>query len=143
MINRIRFTTGVLLLTLIPQFISAADQTAQKVVYHLDAAANARWAMLLARAHLGQNERAQIVVVAHGPGIDFLLEDAEDRSGNPYEPDVMELTTQGVRFSICEATPKVREIDPARVIEGVARIPSGAYEIVRLQTEEDYAYLKP
>lgn len=55
----------------------------------------------------------------------------------------MELTNQGVRFSICEATLKAREIDPGRVIEGVARIPSGAYEIVRLQTEEEYAYLKP
>lgn len=139
MIDRIRRATAVMLFSLIPLFVVAADQTAQKVVYHLDDAGNAGWAMLLARAHLDQNEKAQIVIVALGPGVDFLLEDAEDQRGNPYDPAVMELMSRNVRFSICEATLKARGINPERVGEGVTLVPSGAYEIVRLQTDESYA----
>ena len=139
----IRLITAMMLFGLIPLLAAAAEPTAQKVLYHLDQSSNARWAMLLARAHLSQNDKAQIVVVAHGPGIDFLLDDAEDRGGNLYEPAIMELMSRNVRFSICEATLTARGIKPQRVGEGIMRVPSGAYEIVRLQTEEDYAYLKP
>jgi hypothetical protein len=121
----------------------AADGVEDRVVYHVDDASNARWAMLLARAHFGQNAQAKVVIVAHGAGVDFLLEDAEDSKGNPYDPAIRELMAQGAEFRICEATLGARNIPADSVLEGVVKVPSGAYEIARLQSREGYAYLKP
>ena len=53
----------------------------EKVVFHVDETANARWALMLARSYLDDRPEAKIVLVAYGPGIDFLLEDAEDKRG--------------------------------------------------------------
>lgn len=115
----------------------------ERVVYHLDDSGNARWAMLLANAHLEQNDKARIVIVAHGPGIRFLVKGAEDGNGNLYEPDVFGLAGKGVEFKACAATLQVMDISPEKVLEEAKMVPSGAYEIVRLQTHEGYAYLKP
>ena len=90
-----------------------------------------------------QNPNAKIVIVAHGPGVDFLLEDAEDKRGNPYDPAVMSLVEKGVEFRVCVATLNAREIATERLLDMAKKVPSGAYEIVRLQTREGYAYLKP
>jgi intracellular sulfur oxidation DsrE/DsrF family protein len=115
----------------------------QKAVYHLDDTANARWAFVLANAHLAQNPKARIAIVAHGPGVDFLLEDAVDNRGNLYDPAVLGLIEKGVEFRVCQATLSARNLDEDRLLDGIKKVPSGAYEIVRLQTEEGYAYLKP
>ena len=59
-----------------------AEETAddwERMVFHLDEAANARWALMLSNAYLDDSPKAKLVIVAHGPGIDFLLEGAEDR----------------------------------------------------------------
>ncbi len=37
--------------------------------------------LMLARSYMEDSPKARIVFVAYGPGIDFLLEDAEDRPG--------------------------------------------------------------
>jgi intracellular sulfur oxidation DsrE/DsrF family protein len=115
----------------------------EKVVYHLDDAANARWALMLASGHLELNPEARIVFVAYGPGVDFLLEFAEDRRGNPYGPTVTDLADKGVDFRVCKTTLDAREIAEDRLIEMATTVPSGTREIVRLQTEEGFAYLKP
>ncbi len=54
---------------------SAAEKT-EKVVYHITDSANATALLNNVRNHLEANPKAQIVVVAHGGGVDFLLEDA-------------------------------------------------------------------
>lgn len=134
---------SALLGTAFSQVGIATDGVEDKVVYHVDDAKNARWALLLARAHLGQNAQAKVVIVAHGPGIDFLLEYAEDPKGNPYDPAIRDLMGQGAEFRICEATLGARNIPADTVLDGVVKVPSGAYEIARLQSREGYAYLKP
>jgi intracellular sulfur oxidation DsrE/DsrF family protein len=125
--------------------VGTADETVapERVVYHLDDIANARWAMLLANAHLEQNAAAEIVIVAHGPGIRFLVEGATDRKGNPYGPGIFELAGKGVEFRACAATLEALDIPADQVVDEAQLVPSGAYEIARLQTREGYAYLKP
>jgi intracellular sulfur oxidation DsrE/DsrF family protein len=115
----------------------------EKVVYHVTDSANAMGAMGNVRNHLNASPKAQIVVVTHGPGIDFLLEDAKDKNGNPYDAVVQELSNRNVKFRVCNNTLQARKIDPKRVLPEANIVPSGVAEVARLQTQEDYAYIKP
>ena len=117
--------------------------TWEKVVFHLDDTVNARWALLLANSFRDDSPKAKIVFVAYGPGIDFLLKDAEDRRGNPYDPAVLNLVEKGVEFRICAATLSARSITKADLLDAAMIVPSGISEIARLQIKEGYAYLKP
>ena len=62
----------------------AADRD-EKVVYHITDSAVATQALNNIRNHLNASPKAKIVVVAHGAGIDFLLEGAKNKNGNPYD----------------------------------------------------------
>ena len=70
--------------------------TWDKVVFHLDEMRSARWALMLARSYLDDVPKAQIVFVAYGPGVDFLLEDKKDRHDDPYDYAVLTLAGRGV-----------------------------------------------
>lgn len=115
----------------------------EKMVFHLDETVNARWALMLANAYLDDSPNAKIVIVAFGPGVDFLLEGAEDQRGNPYDAAVMGLAQKGVDFRVCATTLSAREINKDRIVDDANIVPSGLSEIARLQIKEGYAYLKP
>lgn len=115
----------------------------EKMVFHLDDSVNARWALLLANAYLDDSPGAHIAIVAYGPGIDFLLEGAEDRNGNPYDIAISNLRNRGVDFRVCATTLQARGIAEESVLDDVEIVPSGLTEIARLQLKEGYAYLKP
>ena len=140
-------THGLLALLLlglaVPSWAEKAPDDWEKVVFHLDEMRNARWALMLANAYLADSPKAKIVIVAYGPGIDFLIEDAEDKRGNPYDPAVAELVERGVEFRVCDDTLDARKIAKDRLLDQVAVVPSGISEIARLQIKEGYAYLKP
>lgn len=115
-----------------------------KVVYHMNEGVEHAPQMLRnIRNHLAADPKAKIVVVAHADGIDFLLRDAKDKNGNPFEVTVQDLVSQGVEFRACAFTLKARNIDPKNVIEEAKLVPSGVAEVARLQAEEGYVYLKP
>lgn len=137
---------AVTLLGAAPGALSEPDTgpaAAQKIVFHVDETRNARWALMLARSYLDDVPGARLAVVTYGPGVDFLLRDAEDRHGNPYDPAVLSLIERGVDFRICGVTLEERDIARERVLGGVEVVASGVAEIARLQTVEGYAYLKP
>lgn len=119
---------------------SAADE---KVVYHMNDGANPMAALNNIRNHLNASPKAKIVVVTHGPGIDFLLDGAKDKNGNPYDAVVQELEARNVQFRLCNNTLEARKIDKKRVIPEATIVPSGVAEVSRLQIQEGYAYLKP
>ncbi len=115
-----------------------------KVVYHVNEGIDkAVPALRNIRNHLDAEPKAKIIVVTHGPGIDFLLEGAKDRNGNPFEVTVDTLQAQGVEFRVCNNTLVTRNIDPKKVISQAKIVPSGVAEIGRLQAMEGYVYLKP
>jgi uncharacterized protein len=93
--------------------------------------------------HLDAEPGAKIVVVTHGPGIDFLLEGAKDKNGNPFDATVDTLQARGVDFRVCNNTLQARHIDPKKVIPEATIVPSGVAEIGRLESKEGYVYLKP
>lgn len=115
----------------------------EKVVYHINDSENAMIALRNVQNHLNASKDVHIVVVTHGKGIDFLLNDAQDKSGNPFEPVVQALKEKGVDFRVCNNTLKSRKLDASAVIPEATIVPSGVAEIGRLQAREGYVYLKP
>jgi len=130
------FTTGT---------AGAESQTEpqEKVVYHVTDSTIARVALNNARNHLDATEgKTKIVFVTHG-GIDFLIQGATDKDGNPYDVAIEKLQDRGVEFRVCNNTLRARKIDPKNLVDGAKIVPSGIVEAARLQTREGYAYLKP
>ena len=132
-----------------PKPVAAAPAAAapvviqEKVVYHVNDAALARVAMRNITNHLSASPDAKIVLVTHGKGIDFLLNDAKDEKGEPYQPQVVGLKEKGVEFRVCRNTLTGRKLDDSAVIMDASVVPSGVAEIGRLQAKEGYVYLKP
>jgi intracellular sulfur oxidation DsrE/DsrF family protein len=124
----------------LPASAEAAYQ--ERVVYHVNDAALARIAMRNIDNHLSASPEARIVVVTHGKGIDFLLNDAKDERG-AYAPQVAALREKGVDFRVCRNTLRGRNLADDAVIMEANVVPSGVAEIGRLQAREGYVYLKP
>jgi intracellular sulfur oxidation DsrE/DsrF family protein len=115
-----------------------------KVVYHLnEGLPQATNGLRNIRNHLEVNPKAQIVVVAHAQGVDYLMKGKKDANGNPYESIVQDLKSQGVKFDICEITLRNRKLSKDLFIEEAVYVPSGVAEITRLQQREGYSYLRP
>ena len=115
-----------------------------KVVYHLNSGLEqASDGLRNIRNHLEVNPKAQIVVVAHARGVDYLMKGAKDRNGNPYDAAVEQLVNEGVRFDVCEITLRNRNLKRDQFIPEALFVPSGVAEIARLQQREGYAYLRP
>ena len=120
-----------------------ADQP-NKVIYHINGGLEqATDGLRNIRNHLAVDPGVKIVVVTHYKGIDFLLEGARDKNGNPYDAAVDDLSMKGVEFRVCEFTLKGRNIDKGKVHPEAKIVPSGVAEIGRLQSQEGFAYLKP
>ncbi len=88
----------------------------EKVVYHISDASNAMQALGNIRNHLNASPNASIVVVTHGAGIDFLLEDARTRTAIP--------TTRWSRNSRTARSSSGYAITPSR---GARSIASGCF----------------
>ena len=114
----------------------------EKVVYHVNDSALARAALRNIDNHLAASPDAKLVVVTHGKGIDFLLNDAKDDKG-AYAPQVAGLKEKGVEFRVCRNTLKSRNLGDDAVILEAQVVPSGVAEIGKLQAKEGFVYLKP
>jgi intracellular sulfur oxidation DsrE/DsrF family protein len=140
---------ALLLLLLLAGCAATGSQTKgpvgpDKVVYHFSSGLEqASDGLRNIRNHLEVNPQAQIVVVAHARGVDYLMKGAKDKTGNPYETAVEQLKMQGVRFDVCEITLRNRSLSRDQFIADADFVPSGVAEIARLQQREGYAYLRP
>ena len=88
--------------------------------------------------------KLKVVVVAHGAGIKFFL---DDRTGTPWEKDQIDpeiykrfvgLTKYGVEAYLCQITYKRLNIDPAKTKNDafLKFVPSGVATVAELQTCE-------
>lgn len=124
--------------------LAAPADAPVKVVYHLSEGIDqAARAMANIRNHLRAEPDTKIVVVALGDGIRFMLRDAADRNGKPFEPQVAALAERGVEFRVCNNTLTAHDIDKSRLLSQAKIVPSGVAEVARLQAREGYAYLRP
>jgi intracellular sulfur oxidation DsrE/DsrF family protein len=95
------------------------------------------------RNHLEADPKAQIVVVAHAAGVDFLMKGAKTSRGNEFRQDIEDLDLLGVKFRVCEITLRERGMQRSQFVPETAFVPSGVAEIARLQALERYVYIKP
>ena len=115
-----------------------------KVVYHInDTEVQATRAMQYINNHLEVNPKAKIVIVTHAFGVDFLIDGAKNKTGNPYNIAVEDLSARGVKFEVCDITLRERRLTRKQFIPEATYVPSGVAEITRLQQREGYAYLRP
>jgi len=113
-------------------------------VYHLnEGVQQASRAIGNIRNHLSADPKAKIVVVTHGPGIDFLLDGAENMSGSKFSAAIGELASRGVEFRVCNNTLTSRKIAKEQVVMEAKIVPSGVAEVANLQAKERYVYLRP
>lgn len=122
---------------------SAKSTDPIKVVYHIDDTTRASALLKNVQNHLQAAPGTKITVVAHGKGIDFMLNNAQDANGNPYNVIMETLAQQGVEFKVCNNTLKSRNLTAADVAFPVTVVPAGIAEIARLQAKEGYVYVKP
>ena len=122
----------------------AADTGPVKVVYHMvDGIDQASRGLGNIRNHLRDAPDTKIVVVAHGEGINFLLEGARDRNGKAFDSQIAALASQGVDFRVCKNTLVARDISPSKLVLEAKLVPAGVVEVARLQAREGYVYLRP
>ena len=122
----------------------AGAQEPVRVVYHFgEGLEQASRGLQYIRNHLEVDPKAQIVVVTHAAGVDFLMKGAKTARGNAFRQEVEDLDLLGVRFRVCEITLRERGLQRDRFVAEARFVPSGVAEIARLQKREGYAYLKP
>jgi len=114
-----------------------------KAVYHVNEVDKTWTALRNIQNHLRDDATTQIVVVANGNGIDFLLKDAVDKQGTPFQPTLEELKKKGVVFKVCRNTLTSRKLTDEVVASEAVVVQAAVAEIARLQIREGYAYLKP
>ena len=114
-----------------------------KAVYHVNEPDKVWTALRNIQNHMRDDPSVRIVLVANGGGIDFLLKDATDKQGTPFQPTLSELAGKGVTFKVCRNTLAARKLTDDVVADNVVVIQAAVAEIARLQLREGYAYLKP
>jgi len=117
-----------------------------RVVYHIDdAAAQATKGLRSIRNHLDVAPDTKITVVTHANGVDFLMDGAKDiKDPNiDYDSLVSSLKARGVTFEICEITLRNRNLKKEQFNMDATFTPSGVVRIGRLQSRENFAYIKP
>jgi intracellular sulfur oxidation DsrE/DsrF family protein len=125
-------------------FLSNVAHAQIKVVYHLnEGIAQATRALGTIRNHLGAEPQAQITVVSHGPGIDFLLDGATNASGQSFSGTIGDLASKGVQFKVCNNTLENRKISKDKVVMEASIVPSGVAEVASLQAKSGFVYLRP
>jgi uncharacterized protein len=124
--------------------LAQAQQPLVRAVYHFsEGPAQASRGLEYIRNHLEADPKAEIVVVAHATGVDFLIKGAKTAKGNEYRSAIEDLDLQGVQFRVCEITLRERNLRRDQFLPEVRFVPSGVAEITRLQAREGYAYLRP
>jgi uncharacterized protein len=124
-------------------FSGSAAHAQDKVVYHInDAATQATAALRNIGNHLDTDASAQITVVTHAQGIDFLMDGAKDKSNTPFASTVAALRNRGVKFEVCEITLKNRGLKKEQFIQEADYTASGVVRLAKLQSQ-GAAYIKP
>lgn len=130
---------------LMPVSGNAAELTPAKVVYHIGEAGptQIKRAIRYITNQIGVRPDSKIVVVAHAQGVESLLKDARDENGEGIGSAISELASRGVSFRMCNISLINQHIERSALVPEATVVRSGIEEIVRLQNEQGYAYIRP
>ena len=118
--------------------LPAAAWAQHRVVFQVSDADPAKWNLALNNARNVQQElaTAEVEIVAYGPGIGMLKMDST------VATRIAEALTQRVKVVACENTMTAQKLTRADMTEGIAYVPAGVVELIRLQ-REGWAYIRP
>jgi intracellular sulfur oxidation DsrE/DsrF family protein len=125
---------------LAPVTFAQASVAATKVVIQVSDGDAAKWNLALNNAKNAQQElgadKVQIEIVAYGPGIGMLKEDATTKTR------VSEAVKSGIQIVACENTMKGQKLTKADMNPAVGYVPAGVVELIKRQGE-GWAYIHP
>lgn len=122
---------------------AAAQQGPVRVVYHfVEGLEQASRGLQYIRNHVEVDPKAEIVVVTHAAGVDFLMQGAKTPRGNEYRSVIEDLDLAGVQFRVCEITLRERGLRRDQFVQEAQFVPSGVAEIARLQST-GHGYIRP
>jgi uncharacterized protein len=109
-----------------------------KIVFDFTKADTASFATLIRHASnvMAASGNAQLEIVCHGQGLDFLL---KDRS--TVQSDIERLSKLNVVFAACEASMKRRGIVKDQLVNQATTVPSAMIEISSKQ-QQGWSYIK-
>lgn len=126
-----------------PGFVHKHDFATARVVIQISENDPHRWALAMNNAqnianYFG-NEKAQVVIVAYGPGLHMLL------SNSPVAKRIAALDSEGIEFDACHNTMEgmARHLGhmPTLVPQAVV-VPAGVVRIMQLESH-GFDYIKP
>ena len=134
-----------------PDKASAAKAApSEKVLYHITDSDIIFPSLNNMNNHLKAAPNAKIVAVVHGPAIDMLVKRGSIREtydklrwGATAQEKIAGLQQKGVVFEACGNTMTRLNISPQELLPGVQIVTAGLPEVVRLQSQEGFVYLKP
>lgn len=133
----------------LPAAAAQAAATPFKVVYHLNQPGGEDFAyykqmLVNVQNHLSiaPAEGLEIRIVMHGAGVNLLRRAAP--ADKQIAAAIDDLKAAGVQFRICAITLKRGNIPLAELYDAEESdlVPSGVFEVARLQQKEGFAYLK-
>jgi uncharacterized protein len=129
----------MLLLFALPYNLQAQKMPKHKIVMQLSSADTLNWKGLmnnLRNLKEGWGDSLLIEVVAHGPGIELLMQQKTTQLEN-----IRKMKAKGIIFYACENTMKEKKISPESIIAEAAYVKMGIGHIV-LRQEAGWSYIK-
>jgi intracellular sulfur oxidation DsrE/DsrF family protein len=127
------------ILLLSPAFFLYAQSVPYNVVFDLtskdtnDHKAVIRWMSEISK----QRPDAKLEVVLYGQSLDMV-----QKEKSAVAPALMQLTqNKNISVKVCAAAMKRHNVDPSQLLDGVAIVPDGIYEIVTKE-KEGWGYIK-
>ena len=125
---------------LAPVTFAQTSAAPSKVVFQVSDGDAAKWNLALNNAKNVQEElgadKVQIEIVAYGPGIGMLKDDATTNTR------VTEAAKSGIQVVACENTMKGLKITKADMNPAVGYVPAGVVELMKRQGQ-GWAYIRP
>ena len=125
---------------LAPVTFAQTSAAPSKVVFQVSDGDPAKWNLALNNAKNVQEElgadKVQIEIVAYGPGIGMLKDDATTNTR------VTEAAKSGIQVVACENTMKGLKITKADMNPAVGYVPAGVVELMKRQGQ-GWAYIRP
>lgn len=127
----------VLILTLLASF-TGFSQTSPKVILHLQSADTSVHKSIVNQIGNIRKEipDAEIQLVCHGPGLDFLLKEKSQ-----YINKLKEMNLKNVSYVGCEFTMAQKKIKREALVDFAKTVPYAIAEIIEKQ-QQDWAYVK-
>lgn len=127
---------------------STMNYAPQKVLYDLTAGSEKKINNILDRASLlnklynNDPFDASIVIIIHGSAIPFFAKNQfEEYKALMQRAHNLQLTTR-IEYRMCQASAKLQGFSPADIHGFINMVPMADAEIIKLQNEEGYAYMR-